>query len=143
MPDFSRPIWEQQNWRTYQNPPQRNMNMPRNLKGRMVNKLDEITPQEVPMDGSMSFFPMPDYSCIYAKIWGQDGMIKTFKYVPEVEEPQPPQQDPVLAMIGNLAKALDDRLNAMEAKLLGGNNPAPQETAPKSKSKNQKAEEEV
>ena len=28
-----------------------------NIPGRLVNNLDEITPQEVPMDGSVSLFP--------------------------------------------------------------------------------------
>ena len=37
------------------------------IPGRPVNNLDEITPQEVPMDGSVSLFPQNDYSVIYAK----------------------------------------------------------------------------
>ena len=47
------------------------------LPGRVVNNLDEITPQEVPMDGSVSLFPQQDYSAIYAKTWTKDEAITT------------------------------------------------------------------
>lgn len=58
------------------------------LKGRVVADESEITPNEVTMDGTVSFFPKSDYSCIFAKIWNSDGKISTFKFVPEtVEEP--------------------------------------------------------
>ena len=53
------------------------------IPGRLVNNLDEITPQEVPMDGSVSLFPQNDYSAIYAKTWTKDGTIATVKYVPQ------------------------------------------------------------
>lgn len=33
-----------------------------NSRGRLVNNLDEITPQEVPMDGSVSLFPQHSMS---------------------------------------------------------------------------------
>lgn len=41
--------------------------VPSMLPGRQVANADEITPQEVPMDGSVSLFPQQDYSAIYAK----------------------------------------------------------------------------
>ena len=53
------------------------------LYGRMVMSPMEITPQEVPMDGSIAMFPTSDMSCVYIKTWGSDGTIKTFRYVPE------------------------------------------------------------
>lgn len=53
------------------------------LPGRVVNNSDEITPQEVPMDGSVSLFPQSDFSCIYAKQWGKDGTIQTVRYIPD------------------------------------------------------------
>lgn len=53
------------------------------IPGRLVNNLDEITPQEVPMDGSVSLFPQADYSAIYAKTWTKDGTIATVKFIPE------------------------------------------------------------
>ena len=62
----------------YQNQSSRFQSIP----GRLVNNLDEITPQEVPMDGSVSLFPQADYSAIYAKTWTKDGTIATVKFVP-------------------------------------------------------------
>lgn len=55
------------------------------IKGRMVNDESEITAQEVPMDGTVSYFPKSDYSCIFAKIWDNEGRISTFKFVREEE----------------------------------------------------------
>lgn len=55
------------------------------IRGRMVNDESEIIAQEVPMDGTVSFFPKSDYSCIYAKIWNADYGISTFKFILEEE----------------------------------------------------------
>lgn len=57
--------------------------MPAMIPGRLVANADEITPQEVPMDGSVSLFPQNDYSAIYAKTWTKDGTIATMKFIPE------------------------------------------------------------
>lgn len=65
------------------------------IPGRPVNNLDEITPQEVPMDGSVSLFPQNDYSAIYAKTWTKDGTIATVKYIPEQPQTAAPQKSPI------------------------------------------------
>lgn len=54
------------------------------IAGRVVQNEHEITPQEVSMDGSISLFPLADYSTIIAKQWNSDGTIKTLRFVPEV-----------------------------------------------------------
>ena len=54
-----------------------------NLAGRVVQNESEITPQEVAMDGSISLFPLADYSTIIAKQWNSDGTIKTLRFAPE------------------------------------------------------------
>lgn len=63
---------------TYQpsNPP-----VNRTAFGRVVNSENDITPNEVPMDGSVSLFPLADYTKIFAKQWNQDGTIKTTVYI--------------------------------------------------------------
>lgn len=63
------------------------------IKGRMVNDESEITAQEVPMDGTVSYFPKSDYSCIFAKVWNNEGGISTFKFVPELETVEEEQTD--------------------------------------------------
>lgn len=51
------------------------------LIGRTVNNENEIRPDEVPMDGSVAFFPQADRSCIYAKYWNNNGLIDKRVYV--------------------------------------------------------------
>lgn len=76
------------------------------IPGRQVANADEITPQEVPMDGSVSLFPQQDYSCIYAKTWTKEGTIATMKFVPEQPQAATEQKSP-----------LEERLDRIEQKL--------------------------
>lgn len=74
---------------------QRPSNPAQMIPGRLVANADEITPQEVPMDGSVSLFPQSDYSCIYAKTWTKEGTIATMKFVPEQPIAAEPQKSPI------------------------------------------------
>jgi len=58
------------------------------IAGRIVNNSDEIQPNEVAMDGSVSFFPTKDYKAIYAKQWNKDGTISTIEYQPVANQKQ-------------------------------------------------------
>lgn len=79
------------------------------LSGRIIQQLNEITPQEVPMDGSVSLFPQNDYSCIYAKAWNSQGGIDTVKYVPEkIDHPNDQNGDQWNAIFNRL-----DRIEQM------------------------------
>lgn len=88
------------------------------LSGRLVNSLDEITPQEVPMDGSVSLFPKNDYSAIYAKTWTKDGTIATVKYVPE-----PNQTAPQKTSLETRLDKIDQRFDKLERMLARNNKP--------------------
>lgn len=68
-----------------QQPPMPNaqQNASMNITGRVVRQIDEVAPNEVPMDGSVSFFPQSDLSCVYAKQWTKKGTIATTRYVLE------------------------------------------------------------
>ena len=55
------------------------------INGRIVQAVETINPNEVPMDGSVAFFPKQDLTEIYAKQWGADGSIKTVVYKPYTE----------------------------------------------------------
>lgn len=88
--------------------------MPATLPGRLVANADEITPQEVPMDGSVSLFPQNDYSCIYAKTWTKEGTIATVKFVPENPQNGQPQKSPLemrLDRIDQQLESLNKKLN--------------------------------
>lgn len=82
------------------------------IPGRIVNNLDEITPQEVPMDGSVSLFPQNDYSAIYAKTWTKDGTIATVKYVLEQPQATTPQKSPIEEHLDKIDQRFD-RLEKM------------------------------
>lgn len=55
------------------------------INGRIVQAVENINANEVPMDGSMAFFPKQDMSEIYVKGWNADGTIKTIVYKPYTE----------------------------------------------------------
>lgn len=59
------------------------------LIGRVVNKQEDIIPNDVPMDGSYGIFPLQDRSKIFLKRWNSDGTITTEQYVKEVAEDIP------------------------------------------------------
>lgn len=52
--------------------------------GRTVASMQEITPQEVPMDGTMALFPLADGSAVIGKRWDADGTIKTVSFKAEL-----------------------------------------------------------
>lgn len=59
------------------------------ISGRTVASEGEIRPNEIPMDGSISLFPLSDYSAVFAKQWKADGLIHTVKFIPAPSEPAP------------------------------------------------------
>lgn len=86
------------------------------IPGRLVNNLDEITPQEVPMDGSVSLFPQNDYSAIYAKTWTKEGTIATLKFIPEQ-----PQMESQKSPLEERLDRIDQRFDKLE-KMLSNRN---------------------
>lgn len=86
---------------------------PAQISGRIVQNENEITPQEVPMDGTISLFPTSDYKCIYAKFWNSDGTISTLKFSPVVDSeesnPTPSFRDEVMARFDAIEERLDKK----------------------------------
>lgn len=59
------------------------------LYGRTVSKQEDIKiPGEVPMDGSLAYFPKDDGSEIYVKTYNANGTIGTKIYIPAPEDPK-------------------------------------------------------
>lgn len=52
------------------------------IAGKMIAEINQITANDVPMDGSVAFFPKQDLSEVYAKSWNADGTIRTVTYKP-------------------------------------------------------------
>lgn len=74
-----------QRFQEQQLPQQQNLQMQTGINGRMVTAVEQIAANDVPMDGSVAFFPKQDLTEIYAKQWGADGSIKTVVYKPYTE----------------------------------------------------------
>lgn len=82
--------------------------MPRGITGRMVGAPSEIVPQEVPMDGTVAFFPTSDGSAIFAKAWNPDGTISTVQYSPirpegKAEDAEQPTLIDIMSQLDDMA----------------------------------------
>ena len=71
------------------------------INGRIVQAVENINANEVPMDGSMAFFPKQDMSEIYVKGWNADGTIKTIVYKPYTD----PKDNQTVNSIANTENA--------------------------------------
>lgn len=64
------------------------------------------------MDGSISLFPLGDYSTIIAKQWNSDGTIKTLRFVPEVVTAQ--NDIPENTFINHFDERMDELMKAVK-----------------------------
>lgn len=65
------------------------------INGKIISEMSQITANDVPMDGSVAFFPKQDLSEVYAKSWNADGTIRTVTYKPVLDnEPKNVQTEP-------------------------------------------------
>ena len=62
--------------------PQQPEQMQQGIFGKIVQSQDSIVANDVPMNGSVAFFPKSDLSEIYAKQWSADGTISTMVFKP-------------------------------------------------------------
>ena len=92
------------------------------VQGHWVASPAEITPREVPMDGSVAFFPTKDYSKIYAKAWDQNGTIKTVEYVPIAEEPATSPDIPALDKLQQKLESIEKMVRNLNSQLGGSDN---------------------
>ena len=71
----------------YQQPSQPTQYLrPTMLQGKMVDSLEVIKAVDIPLDGSVSYFPMVDGSAIASKQLQQDGTSKITIYRPAEQE---------------------------------------------------------
>lgn len=80
------------------------------ITGRTVKSVEEIAPSEVPMDGTVAFFPAQDGSKIFAKGWNTDGTISTIEYAPI--HPNESANTPTLFDVMNQLSNIQDLLKA-------------------------------
>ena len=75
----------------YQQP----MQMPKSngLLGKSVDSIDVVKAMDIPLDGSISYFPLTDGTAIVSKQLQNDGTSKTIVYKPIVENKKEKQQE--------------------------------------------------
>jgi len=88
-----------QNIQRFQQPQQEQMQQ--GIFGKVVQSQDSIVANDVPMNGSVAFFPKSDLSEIYAKQWSADGTISTMVFKPlQNDNPNKSSQDTEKLKIG-------------------------------------------
>ena len=81
--------------------PQQPEQMQQGIFGKVVQSQDSIVANDVPMNGSVAFFPKSDLSEIYAKQWSADGTISTMVFKPiQNDNPNKLSQDAEKLKIG-------------------------------------------
>ncbi len=79
--------YQQPNYNQYSNQQQNyQMQVPQGINGRIVNSIEEISANDVPMNTPFSIFPKNDMSEVYIKSWNNNGTISTRKYICEADE---------------------------------------------------------
>lgn len=93
---------------------------PMGIAGRTVQSVEQITANEVPMDGSLAFFPRQDMAEIYAKQWNADGTIKTVIYRPVMDNAvnsQGNNQNQQITISDDVTRAFMNRFDELSEKI--------------------------
>lgn len=69
-----------------QNSPQMALNRQNNLYGKQVDSLEVVKAIDIPLDGSISYFPLANGTAIITKQLQQDGTSKITIYEPKTEK---------------------------------------------------------
>ena len=83
-------------------------NKPITLQGKIVDNVDVVKATDIPLDGSISYFPITDGSAIVTKQLQQDGTSKIIVYKPTEDK----NVDNVTAFI--TSNELEDRLSKIK-----------------------------
>ncbi len=96
-------------------------NQPIGLNGKMVDTVEQITANDVPMDGSFAIFPKKDMSEIYLKSWTPNGTIATVVFKPVLEEQEnnsiPTPTEMKIGMDNEVAEVFMQRFDELKTKL--------------------------
>lgn len=90
---------------TYQPPMQ--LTKPNTLLGKSVDNIDVVKAMDIPLDGSISYFPLTDGSAIVSKQLQSDGTSKMVVYKPAQEDKKDAIQFATLEDIQDAINDLD------------------------------------
>ena len=126
-----------------QNIPQRIQQEPQGIMGKIVQNAEMITANDVPLNGSVAFFPKQDLSEIYAKSWTADGVIRTMTFKPiqneEVSNSSTEITESQIEAILDVTDGLEKTLNEIVCKI---DNLEKNLTKPATKTRNSSAKKE-
>lgn len=106
------PQFAQQTQQSYPQNPQNYPQPTLGLQGKSVESLDVVKAMDIPLDGSISYFPLTDGSAIITKQLQQDGTSKTIIYKPFTEPTTPSEtikyvsEEEVKVMIENSSETI-------------------------------------
>lgn len=83
---YQQPMVQQPQQQTYQPIQPMQPIQPVGLQGKSVDSIDVVKAMDIPLDGSVSYFPLTDGSAIVSKQLQQDGTSKTIIYKPIIEK---------------------------------------------------------
>lgn len=118
----TQPIYNQVQQQT---PQQRN-----SLPGRIVNNIEEVNANEIPMDGNCAYFVTADGSEIYGKKWLPSGTIATTHYKSVLDNVGVQDSKKYNEEVKGEFKAINERLDKIED-LIGGLKTTPKRTTTK------------
>lgn len=88
------------------------------INGKIIQTVENITANDVPMDGSVAFFPKNDLSEIYAKKWNSDGTICTVLFKPILNNKSTETvENPEINSTEKLTKTVMERFDALEKRI--------------------------
>lgn len=80
--------------------------------GKWIDSPNEITPKDVPMDGTIALFPSRKCDIIYAKAWDANGAIATIEFQPvknEQSNTQPSEYGTIIEKLNRIEERLNNR----------------------------------
>lgn len=99
--------------------PQQMYKQPIGLQGKSVDSLDVVKAMDIPLDGSISYFPLTDGSAIITKQLQPDGSSKTIIYKPtESKEPEQTIKYITTEQLDEAMKQIDNKEIKEEIKVI-------------------------
>lgn len=124
--DQQYPQFAQQSQQSYPQNPQSYPQPALGLQGKSVESLDVVKAMDIPLDGTISYFPLTDGSAIITKQLQQDGTSKTIIYKPFTEPEKAVEtikyvsEEEVKAMLENSSETileLEDNIKELKRQL--------------------------
>lgn len=91
------------------------------MVGKMVGRIEDIAPQDVPMTGAPAFFPKQDLSEIYVKAWNSNGTLDTVVFkpvsIPDGINPMDDNKKLEIGLSDDVTVAFMKRFDELESKI--------------------------